>query len=581
MLKNKRILLIIIFAIALFLIPSICRATDTFTTSDGIVATKIVNNYRGNIDFKISNIVLSDEGNYTWGISTTSSSEDVTKWYSLGDFSSSNKTATISLVISENKILDILRKTNNAWLFIKDNETNNFIIDALKVDLTLPPYYAFTMLEHEYGGLYIVGGEKCSVDRWKAATYNIENVYYSFKKVTDENLINNYKKALLSGTSVSDVFNISINDIENVSNWNLCNKDYYFYNQITQDNIPKETGIYILYLKAKDTDSKLIYGYKVIGADNESPIVSSIKVTSPSEGTYKTGQTVKVRVNFNETITGTTVPTLKIRFGDSAERALTNGTIKDNYIEYSYNIQDSDKGQIATVSLSGGTIKDAYNNDAKLSCPIIAGYTLKANVEGTQNDQTENEDTTQYISFPFIIFNGKSSLDVKNYNGNYKLYYQFVEVNDNQFDELEKLKEKYKKAEITYAEFLTQYKQILPSYNDTSWIETSDGKFEKDLSNFNGTKKFALWAKLVMDTKTVYEAEVYTMDGSGAATNVPDEIDKVTDKDQTEKEPTKDTTTKNDTKLPQTGITLLSLMLISLIAVAVISKVKYGKYKDI
>lgn len=43
----------------------------------------------------------------------------------------------------------------------------------------------------------------------------------------------------------------------------------------------------------------------------------------------------------------------------------------------------------------------------------------------------------------------------------------------------------------------------------------------------------------------------------------------------------KDTTTKNDSKLPQTGTTILTLILISLIALAVISKVRYGKYKDI
>ena len=43
----------------------------------------------------------------------------------------------------------------------------------------------------------------------------------------------------------------------------------------------------------------------------------------------------------------------------------------------------------------------------------------------------------------------------------------------------------------------------------------------------------------------------------------------------------KDTTIKNDTKLPQTGVTLLSLVVISLMVVAIISKVRYGKYKDI
>ena len=83
----------------------------------------------------------------------------------------------------------------------------------------------------------------------------------------------------------------------------------------------------------------------------------------------------------------------------------------------------------------------------------------------------------------------------------------------------------------------------MPQYNEKDWIQTTDGKFEKDLSNFTGTKKFALWGKLVMDTKTVYEAEIYTMDGNGKiSTNVPSEIDKGTDN------------TKATGKLPQTGI---------------------------
>ena len=79
-----------------------------------------------------------------------------------------------------------------------------------------------------------------------------------------------------------------------------------------------------------------------------------------------------------------------------------------------------------------------------------------------------------------------------------------------------------------------------------------------------------------MDTKTVYEAEVYTMDGSGKATNVPDEIDKGTDTDKP-----KDDTTKKDSKLPQTGVAFISIVGIAILAVAIISKVKYGKYKDI
>ena len=128
------------------------------------------------------------------------------------------------------------------------------------------------------------------------------------------------------------------------------------------------------------------------GNDISAPTVKSIQVTSPSSGTYNTPQTVKIRVYFSESIVGETIPTLKIKFGTGTERSITNGTIKNDYIEYSYNIQAGDNGQLTCVSLTGGTIKDASGNEAKLSCPLISGNTIKANTEGTTNNNTDNQD---------------------------------------------------------------------------------------------------------------------------------------------------------------------------------------------
>ena len=291
-----------------------------------------------------------------------------------------------------------------------------------------------------------------------------------------------------------------------------------------------------------------------------------------------TGGKIQIIVTFNEDIKGT-APTLKIKCGDGEERTIKSGAVSVKDIVYDYTIQKGDVGVITAVSYEGGNITDNAGNKAELSCKTLyvqynSGSYAYANGTSANVEDKPNEDTTKYLSFPFIIFNGKSSITVKNYNGSYQLYYQFVEVTDEQYSQLIALKEKYQNSEITYAEFLTRYKRILPQYNDANWVETTDGKFEKDLSEFTGTKKFALWGKLVMDTKTVYEAEVYTMDGSGKSTNVSDEIDKTTDKDD-------DTTIKNDSKLPQTGIAFMSIIGIAILVVAIISKVKYGKYKDI
>lgn len=116
------------------------------------------------------------------------------------------------------------------------------------------------------------------------------------------------------------------------------------------------------------------------------------------DGTYNTPQTVKINVYFNEGIKGSTTPTLKIKFGDSPERTLTNGTIKNtgaHFIEYSYNIQDTDKGQLQTVSFSGGNITDQKGNKAVLSCPVLSGSTtIKANTKATTTNNTANQNTT-------------------------------------------------------------------------------------------------------------------------------------------------------------------------------------------
>ena len=405
MLKNKRILLIIILAVALFLIPGICNAADTFTTADGIVVKKVVTGFsNGSIELDISKIKLSSEGNYEWGISTDSTLESVTKWYVLGDINASKNTATINLTVQEKTIFNILRKTDTAYLFIKDSKNNSLIINGLKLDLTLPPLYAFDYYIW-LDSYYIIGGNLSGVEQWTGVTYNIENAYYKFEKIKDENLVNKYKQALLEGTSLTNVFSIDKSTVEKNENWTACSRDYsYPFTKIDESKLPKDQGAYYLWIKAKDADSKTVYGCLIVNIDADGPLVEEIRVSSPESGTYKTGQTVKINVEFSEAIKGATVPTLKIKFGDSAVRTITNGTIVNNsyshYIQYSYSIQESDKGQLATVELTGGNIKDSSDNNAKLSCPIITGNTIKANVEGTNNNQTDNLDKENNTQTP-------------------------------------------------------------------------------------------------------------------------------------------------------------------------------------
>ncbi len=121
------------------------------------------------------------------------------------------------------------------------------------------------------------------------------------------------------------------------------------------------------------------YGKQDAGSDISAPTVTEIKVTSPKAGTYTTGQKVTIQVVFSEKITATTMPTLKVKFGTGAEKSVTTGTLSGNTITYTYTIASGDKGQLLTSSLTGGDVKDAAGNAAKLTCPIISGNAIVAN----------------------------------------------------------------------------------------------------------------------------------------------------------------------------------------------------------
>lgn len=310
--SKKNVLSLIIFIFIILMTTTISNATDTFTTDDGIVATKKVDGYNGNIEIDFSNISLNSEGNYVWAINETSSKDDISKWYALGDFSVSNKTAKINLVVTEEEILSILRKTNIAYLYIKDTKTENYIVNMLQIDLTLPPYHAFDLFQW-LDNYYIIGGSLSYgvADQWNGATYNIRNAYYKFVKVTDEKLINKYNEAVQNKSSIEEIFSITADDIENITDWENCTRDYkYPYTKIDKEKLPADDGLYILYMKAKDADSKMIYGYRIWPLDAKTIPISGKNNENSTSNTIDNKNGIVNKNYIENTQTGKTDTTI-------------------------------------------------------------------------------------------------------------------------------------------------------------------------------------------------------------------------------------------------------------------------------
>ena len=99
--------------------------------------------------------------------------------------------------------------------------------------------------------------------------------------------------------------------------------------------------------------------------------------------------------------------------------------------------------------------------------------------------------------------------------------------------ELEEAKTAYETAETNYQNKINEYnskieeyntkvneinqtiKDLTPAYIEGNWIETEDGSFSVDISQFSGDKAFAIWARLITsDGTTVYDEATYTMSGT-------------------------------------------------------------------
>ena len=141
-----------------------------------------------------------------------------------------------------------------------------------------------------------------------------------------------------------------------------------------------------------------------VGDDITPPTVESLKITYESVAGYMdsntgmfmvpAGANVVIKANFSETIQGTTVPTLTIKFGNGKNIEVKEGTIGGSSITYVYTIQNADKGTMTAVSFAGGDIKDAAGNSATLSCPELKvelfGGLLYANGTITNPDNGNN-----------------------------------------------------------------------------------------------------------------------------------------------------------------------------------------------
>lgn len=156
--------------------------------------------------------------------------------------------------------------------------------------------------------------------------------------------------------------------------------------------------------------------------------------------------------------------------------------------------------------------------------------------------ETSGKDLLEDMETKLNSLSSESDSLKTKYENALKAWQEKVE-NDASEDEITEAENAYKDAETEYNNKIDEYnakvteynnkvnelndsiKALIPTYIEENWIETTDGNFSVDLSQFSGNKAFAIWAKLVTsDGSTYYDEGNYSMSGTKAEEIAVDSI---------------------------------------------------------
>ncbi len=252
MTKAKILMIFFVIVSSLIIFPNKTNAVT-------VTSEKVVTSTNGSVDYIIKGLELEEQASYQWAIEKTQDAQ-ITNWYDVTAPDYTTGTIKISISISNENQLAILKTTDTAYVTVrKVGETIN-LLENYKVDLSLPILKTFgTGKSDVYRGIY----EIVTIYGMKAS-----NVSFKFEKITDVNIINNYidNNHDLSGLDLKGIENFpSLSD----TTWKSVHQKYSYNvesekGQIIDTEVPAENGLYYLWLLGNEDGIKTLYGQAIV-----------------------------------------------------------------------------------------------------------------------------------------------------------------------------------------------------------------------------------------------------------------------------------------------------------------------------
>lgn len=306
--KSKKTLLVLMAIVMVLVFGGQCLAVET---NEEVTVTKKVETTSGAITFIVEGLNFESGKSYEYTLSKT---EGVPTNAVFKDLSMDYSKKQAEIVVADKSYYTddkekeyLIRQTNTAYLFIKEKNSESYILEKQKLDLKLPFKYVASIKLVESADTRYNGGVKIGEYAEAYVLYDFirEDTSYVFEKVTDNKIIEKYQ----TSKSSDDVLD-SLEDIDIPSNgWKSLDYDnQYGTGHIYKSSMPAEDGLYVLWLKLQKDGNKVVYGawiYDNLSADYKPTEDEKQELTEQKtqEQTPSTEQQIPVDDGKDETVT--------------------------------------------------------------------------------------------------------------------------------------------------------------------------------------------------------------------------------------------------------------------------------------
>lgn len=233
------------------------------TTDSKLKIEKKVEGTNGSITFILTGVNLEAGKNYEYTVSKT---DEVPENAIFKDVAMDYSKKQVEVTVTGDSYYDkereyLIRKTDVAYLFVREKETEKYILEREELNLKLPFKYATSVELSKSESSKYKGGIVIGKNGWDY-TYVVydfkrEDTSYVFEKISDSKVIEKYQ----TSKSSDDILD-TLEDSDIPSNgWNKLDYNNQFGDaHIYKKSLPTEEGLYVLWLKMQKDGNKVIYG---------------------------------------------------------------------------------------------------------------------------------------------------------------------------------------------------------------------------------------------------------------------------------------------------------------------------------